>query len=643
VISTTSSRRSGSIKDVAGAGAGGACALALVAGADIAFLLRAGLPLASPERDLSLLAMAGAVAGAVVGLARMIPALSFFSPFGILLGLGVALQLWLPEAAGSRIVGEGAFREAIRGGLFLMTGAVAGQLAGLALRRLVRVRPGPVVAIAFVALLLSPRFLPGRGGSATAGPNVLLLTIDTLRADRLGFAGHPRPVSPHLDRLARRGVCEIRAITPLPRTLPAIASVMTGMLPHTHGVRDNFHYSLGPDALTLAERLRDAGWVTAAVNSNPVLSHSSGVYQGFASASDRGDDWSRLTIVRGTRRILSLLAMRSGDRALVITDLALAWLRDRPRSGPFFLWVHWLSPHMPYEPAFPFDRRFDPDYEGDYDDSFHYGRVSKGEMTYRNPLDSRTREHAIALYDGEVATSDRALGRLLREMELTGDLDQTIVVFTSDHGESLDEHGYFFNHGDFVYGPAATVPLIFVSPDGADGSSVRRRGTSLVDLFPELWSATTEAPLPTSDGVPFDEPRSAQFGESGFCRFPHLNERLGWLLPREIAQSPDRVPDWQAQWEGQANRAKQRFVEIDDWKLVVSPGPTGDRFELFDLAADPGETVDVSDQWPERTRELAALVQAWIDEGESQEPTAGERVIDEATREQLNALGYTGD
>jgi arylsulfatase len=522
----------------------------------------------------------------------------------------------------------------------MVGGALVGQLV---FRRGPFRRIGWRTAALLLAIVLAPTLLPLRGAPGSGDrPNVLLLTIDTLRADRLGCTGNPRPTSPHLDRFARRGQLGVRTVTPLPRTLPAVASVMTGALPHTHGVRDNFHYSLGPGAVTLAERLRDAGWATAAVNSNPVLSHASGVYQGFDSASDRGDDWSRLTIVRGTRRILSLLAMRSGDRARVITDRALAWLRDRPRDRPFFLWVHWLSPHMPYEPEFPFDRRFDPEYDGDYRGAFHYGNVSKGDMTYRNSLDAATLRHAIALYDGEVAVADRAVGALLRAMERAGELENTIVAFTSDHGESLDEHGYFFNHGDFVYGPAATVPLILALP-GATGG-IASRVSSLVDLGPTLWTAATgdEDPDP-GDGVPFDVPQTRAFGESGFCRFPHLNDRIGGLLPREIAQSPDRVPDWKTTWEARANRAKQRFVEVDGWKLVVSPDPAGDRRELFDLAADPGEMTDVSAEHPERTRELAELLGEWIAKGDSLRTTAEDLVIDDATRDQMNALGYTGD
>jgi arylsulfatase A-like enzyme len=631
-LSAPSASSAGGAGAVAGAAAAGACAFAAIALGEIAYRLSAGAHLTSPRCDFALLAAAGAFAGGCVGLLRLVRPLSSLSPFGVVLGIGVGLEIWLPEAKTAGTAGRGA--------ALLAAGAIVGQLA---FRRMPRPRLGPWTSLLLVALLLAPGLRVPRGSSAPGGrPNVLLLTVDTLRADRLGATGEPRPVSPHLDRLARRGVLEVRTVTPLPRTLPAIASVMTGTLPHTHGVRDNFHYSLGPESVTLAERFRAAGWSTGAVNSNPVLSHASGVYQGFESASDRGDDWSRLTIVRGARRIASLVAMRFGDRDRVVTDLALEWLRDRPRDRPFFLWVHWLAPHMPYEPEFPFDRVFDPDYDGEYRGVLDYGRIGKGDMTYRNPLDARTLRHAIALYDGEVATADRAVGRLLREMERAGDLEHTVVAFTSDHGESLVEHGYFFNHGDFVYGPAATVPLVLATPDGPRGLR-RRTVSSLVDVAPTLWTAATGEQAPPGDGVPFDVPQGRAFGESDLCRFPDLNDRLGGLLPPEIARSPDRIPDWKTRWEAQANRAKQRFVEEGGWKLVLTPRPDGDRHELFDLAADPGETNDVSSEHPERTHELALVLRRWIAEGDSTRAPAGELLIDDAAREQLDALGYTGD
>jgi arylsulfatase A-like enzyme len=578
----------------------------------------------------------GAASGFAVAGLRALRRSSSLSPFGIVLGGTAGITIWLLQALPARLSSGMLLAQMASGLLLGCLGALAGQFARRKLARRIRIEPKAARDLAIASLMILPAFLPGPARRPENPPkNLLLLTIDTLRADRLGLSGFPRPTSPNLDRLARRGSTALRAVSPLPRTLPALASLMTGTLPHVHGVRDNFHYALGSEARTLASQLREAGYATAAVNSNPVLAHDSGIYRGFESACDRGDDWSRLAILRLIQRVTTLLSMRAGDRDQVITSLALDWLRARPKDRSFFLWVHWLAPHIPYEPASPYDRLFDPGYDGEYQKSFDYSRISKGEMTYRNPLSPRTLEHAKNLYDAEVATVDRALGRLLREMEMAGDLENTVIVLTADHGESLDEHGYFFNHGDFVYGPATNVPVVWRGIDGLSG--IEERPTSLERLAPAILG---HLGVPHS-GAGKEEPLF--FGESDFCRFPDLNTKLGWLLPVEIAQNPDRIPDWRERWEEQALRAKQRFVEADRWKLVLSPRPEGDAIELFDLNADPGETANVAPRYPQVASALQARLEAWIAETKETSGVAPERTIDEALRAQLQALGYLGD
>jgi arylsulfatase A-like enzyme len=625
---------------VAGAATGGLA----MATAALVEILRSRAVLQEPWADLSRLALGGAAAGLVLGALRgRQPRLS---PGAIVLGGGIALRLALNGMSGEVLTGAHGASALLRAIGLVLGGALIGAGVGsVVLRRAPSVRPGPVASLAIVALLALPLLVPARvrGGSSDR-PNVLLLTIDTLRADRLGFAGSPVPTSPNLDRLARRGLTRSGVVTPLPRTLPAVASLQTGCLPQTHGVRDNFHYALGRQARTLAEILSERGWVTAAVNSNPLLSHDSGVYQGFVSASDRGDDWSHLDVVRGVRRLATLVAMRTGDRARIIADLALRWLAGRPRGAPFFLWVHWLSPHMPYEPEPPFDRCFDPAYHGRFATRLDYHDISKGEMTYRNPLTPEERAHAKTLYDGEVATADRAVGRLLRGMELSGDLDDTVILVTADHGESLDENGYFFNHGDFVYGPATNIPFLLVAP--GEAPAVDREPMSLIDVAPTLLSLAGVSPDEPMDGrVPAPGPR-VLFGESGFCRFPDLNDRLGWLLPLDVAQSPDRIPDWKEHWEAQANRAKQRFVQSSRWKLVLSPRADGDRVELFDLVADPGERRDLAGTPRAAAAPLDSLragLDAWIEAGNVAAGTADRRELTDEQRARLDALGYLGN
>jgi hypothetical protein len=148
-----------------------------------------------------------------------------------------------------------------------------------------------------------------------------------------------------------------------------------------------------------------------------------------------------------------------------------------------------------------------------------------------------------------------------------------------------------------------------------------------------------------ADGRPITSDASlpAQFGESDFCRFPDLNDRLGFLLPLEIAQNPERIPNWKEKWEAQAIRAKQRYAIVGPWKLVLSPHPSGDRLELFDVNRDPLDLVNVSGQHPEVAADLEHLVRRWMQEGEGRTPSAGERILDEETIARMRALGYIGN
>lgn len=630
-------------------------AAAILTGLEIFVAEVSGRKLASPSQDLALVSMAGASVAFLAALVAL-PWRRRISGAGIVAGLGVGLLAWLPTVSGGTLLeGPRLVRSVIFGGALVILSGILGQFIGTWIASRVGGKRPFVVDFLLLALLAAP-FLQSRIAGISHGddrPNVLLLTIDTLRADRVGFNGCADPLSPTLDRWARRGTVYARAITPQPRTLPGLASLMTGGLPTTHGVRDNFHYTLGEASTTLAEILQSEGWATGAVNSNPVLSHDSGIYQGFDSANDRGDDWSRVTLVRGTLRIWTLLRMRTGDRDLVISELAIHWLKSRPKARPYFLWVHYLAPHVPYEPNPRFAHRFDPQYEGDYALHFDYGSVSKGEMTYKNNLDPRTLQHVSRLYDAEVATSDRAVQSLLRWMELAGELENTMVVLTADHGESLTEHGYYFNHGDFVYGPAANVPLVCVFPvrnEATEGDAPTfevappvSETASLVDVAPTILNATRLRPNEvTFDGVSLGSSPRLQFIESDFCRFPDLNSKLGYLLPVEVAQDPGAIPEWKSKWEAQAIMAKQRAVIAGPWKLVLSPHPEGDRLELFHLATDPAEAVDVAAAHPAVVKDLEPTLRRWIQAAASQSSSAGQRILTEETRARMEALGYLG-
>jgi choline-sulfatase len=253
--------------------------------------------------------------------------------------------------------------------------------------------------------------------AATAAPNFLLVTIDTLRADHVGAYGYAAGQTPALDRLAREGVLLEDAVVQVPQTRPSHASILTGRYPYEHKIRDNYSPPLDSKLPTLASLLKARGYATAAFIGAYPVARPSGLDQGFDVYDDPFGAGEHAT----TRQ------PRQERTAGEVVDKALGWLAQ-PRTAPFFAWVHFFDPHAPYEPPAPFDKRF-----------------------------------AKSPYDGEVAYADSQLARLLEWLDRSGLRKQTVVWVTSDHGEGLGEHGED-EHMIFVYDTTLRVPALVSWP-----------------------------------------------------------------------------------------------------------------------------------------------------------------------------------
>src|SRR5687768_8620483 len=247
--------------------------------------------------------------------------------------------------------------------------------------------------------------------------NVLLITLDTTRWDRLGAYGDGAAVTPNLDRLAGEGVLFEQAIASAPLTLPAHSTIFTGLLPPRHGVRDNGGYVLDARHATLASALKASGRETGAFVGAFVLDAKFGLDAGFDTYFDRFD------VSRQRSISLGAISRRAGE----VVDNAMPWLEERA-SRPFFAWLHFYDAHSPYEPPEPFLSRF------------------------------RDRPYA-----GEIAYVDSQVGRLLQWLDTRGLTDRTVVVVIGDHGESLNEHGEG-THGLFIYEATTRVPFIVRTP-----------------------------------------------------------------------------------------------------------------------------------------------------------------------------------
>ena len=285
---------------------------------------------------------------------------------------------------------------------------------------------------------------------AQSPPNVLLVTLDTVRADRIGAYGYAPAATPALDRLAREGVRFADATTQAPLTAPAHAAILTGTYPARLGVRDNATTPVPESATTAAELFKARGYQTAGFAGAFILAAPYGFAQGF----DHFDaDFA------GFSDSQKLQVQRRGG---AVVDAALAWL-NRARPQPFFAWVHLYDAHAPYEPPAPFDARF-----------------------------------KASPYDGEVAYVDACIGRLVAALEASSRLDRTIVAVVGDHGESLGEHGEQ-EHGMFLYEGVLRIPWILRLPGRAHAGLVVAEQVRAIDVLPTL-TALAGMPVPRGDG-----------------------------------------------------------------------------------------------------------------------------------------------
>ncbi len=419
--------------------------------------------------------------------------------------------------------------------------------------------------------------------SPTPSGGILLVVLDTVRADHLGVDGYRHPTTPHLDRLAREGVYWRNAWSHSPWTLPSIASILTGQPPHVHGAgsADGRLFSIEPGVPTLAERLRGAGWTTAAVANVAFLSPRSGVARGF----DHYDYDNPPKSNQGQRD------------AAATTDAALSWLRT-VRDRPFFLFVHYFDAHLVYEPPPPYGTMFgvpgdDPSLPPAFGRLGDLMAIRSGDLI----LSPAQRAVLIARYDGEIRYVDEEFGRLRRGLESLDRWRDTMIVVVADHGEEFWDHGGF-EHGHAHWRELLRVPLIVKTP-GRKAGVVRNDLVRLLDITPTVLQFA---------GLPPDE------------SLPGRPLRQGG--PRHaIAQG--------TLWAGDV-----RSIRSEAGTLIVDAAQ--DR-EWYFAADDPLELHDLSGSEPEIVAPLRKALLAL--------PPLGERASkgyepDLETRARLRALGY---
>lgn len=422
-----------------------------------------------------------------------------------------------------------------------------------------------------------------------ARPDVLLLVVDTLRADHVGSYGYDRPTTPRIDAVAAEGAAFELAYAPMGATTPAHGALFTSKEPLGLGLVRN-GLALSEEAVTLAEILARNGYRTAAFVSSYPVSRRFGMGQGFEHfddefpvASSRVLDarWEQLWVEGGFDR---------DGRATV--DAALAWLEAEAPASPLFLWVHLFDPHGPHS------------------------RPQRFEDLFARPGMSR-RERIIARYDANVRYSDTEIGRLVDRFAELRDWENTLVVIVSDHGEGLFEHGWQF-HNRTTYEEEVRIPFVFRWP-GRIGPSLRtEQPARLVDVLPTLVSALDL----DAGGATFD----------GIDLMPHMR--------RSVAPDPSRPiflqrPYHAAKRPGSTDAGYGFGVRSGAWKYFEAADEG--RRELYDLREDGGEQADVSAALPDKAQEMSALIREWrtLQKGGLADSALTPR--DEAA---LEALGY---
>jgi len=441
----------------------------------------------------------------------------------------------------------------------------------------------------------APRPSPRPGNSL----NVLLVTIDTLRADHLGIYAYMRNTSPRIDALARQGAVFDRAYTYWPKTRGSMAIMLTGRRPSQNGY-SKAHPLLLDFNPTLAAVLKEAGYVTAAVVDNPNVAAANGYAKGFDTYRET---WEEKSLATET------------DRARAITETAVAFLAKARPDRPFFLWLHYVNPHAPYAPPPPYDTAF-------LDAAARAGprlRTVPGlhggiPKQWAVPGQDRL-GYYVAQYDGEIAAVDEQVGRVMDALRDSGAAGRTVVMLTSDHGESLGEHDYYFDHGEDVFEPSLAIPLIVLAPGLKPGIRVDAFA-STVDVVPTLLDAVKVSYPPDLAGTSL---------------LP-IARGEGAGPPRLFAQNDRNLS---ATWDRR-------------YKVVATPVGNGRRLALYDRARDPAETADRSRALPDELRAQTRALEEHLERADREwavthrltEGAKGEGPMSAEACEKLKALGY---
>jgi arylsulfatase A-like enzyme len=427
--------------------------------------------------------------------------------------------------------------------------------------------------------------------------NVLLITVDTLRADHLSCYGYPFPTSPNIDNLSKEGVLFLSSRTPIPTTSPAHATLMTSLYPQNHNVIMNLA-PMDENITTLAEVLKENGYTTAAVVSAwPLKKEGSGLEKGFDFYEDSFKNYYR-----------GVQAEQFADKA---TNKAINWLHKN-KEKKFFLWVHYFDPHFPY-----------------YEHADLHNLLFKVKKKEEKKSLSKT-EDIIYRYDREIAFADFYIGRLLDVIKKWNLESDTIIIFTADHGESLGEHDYT-GHGKYLYEPSLYIPLIIKHPEKILEGKIIKREVSLLDIMPtilDFLGIPTKIILLGESLVPLITGNDQE-------KYNRLHYFISFKT--DLANIPILSNVKRSQF---AKSFPERIALLKD-NIKVIYSANDNTLEMYNIKSDPPEIENLANKNDELSKKLTSELILWFNKTKSSGYTKNKYLLlKEKDIKVLKSLGY---
>lgn len=467
----------------------------------------------------------------------------------------------------------------------------------------------------------------------TRKPNIILISLDTVRADHLSCYGYNKPTTPNIDKLAEDGVLFKHAYSTAVWTPPAHASMLTGLYPSEHGVVDQNR--LDPSIPTIAEILLANGYHTAGFVNNSQVGELVGLHKGHETFVEvwrgaQAKSFAERAIRYAGRKALDIIGLKDHGARLT-NHLAIKWLEEVKKDDkPFYLFLHYIDAHNPLKAPIPYHKKFlDKRLEKEID-------KKKVSLMADNPLRYYTQdirlteyenEYLIALYDGEIAYLDSKVGEIVSYLKQNNLYDNSILILTADHGEHFGEHGHY-SHVASLYQPIIHIPMIIKRAEGFKKGITSEKSSQLVDLLPTILGFIRVEPKDTLfSGIDLFSEESSL---SERCLISEWEGRVPYfiLLDLNCDKSDKRV---------QPFTNKMFSIIKGNYKYIIS---SSDAEELFDIASDDREQNNLIQVKSSIHKLLKTHFQEWKNKLKQRAPYTNSYEIDEETKRNLQGLGY---